>query len=62
MYPSLVQLLKKSVKDCDLYLGIDGNRYWTLYRRHPISDIELFSPILDRSNIIVNLDIVYWID
>jgi hypothetical protein len=29
---------------------VGGHRYWTLYRP-PISDIELFSPISDHSNI-----------
>ncbi len=54
-------LLRKSVQE-----NVDGDigrhKYWTLYCLYPIYDIELLSPILDHSNIGLNIDIGYQID
>ncbi len=42
--------------------SIGGRRYWPLYRWYLISDTELFTLILDYSNVGQNFDIRYRID
>ncbi len=47
------------ISSTGLLICIGGHRFWTPYLWYPISDLELFSPISDNSDVRLNFDIGY---